>query len=104
MNAAMMNIKLQNFEASLEQLKFAKQFFNGQDNTQDKLNYRIAVSLNGLGRYKEAIEVLKPLLEMKDPLVKVEYNKAVKFLKEENAITDDQKGTLTTLHLCRLTR
>jgi hypothetical protein len=33
------------------------------------------------------------MLELKDPLVRVEYNKAIEALKKENEVTDSQKDT-----------
>ena len=50
-------------------------------------------SYNGLKQYKDAIEILKPMLNIKDPLIRVEYNKAVEALKKEAVVSDSQKDT-----------
>uniref|UniRef100_A0A7S3JH73 Tetratricopeptide repeat protein n=2 Tax=Euplotes harpa TaxID=151035 RepID=A0A7S3JH73_9SPIT len=82
MNAAMMSIKLRDYDQAINELCKAKTFFEKNDNL-DKYNYRMAVCLNSLGRHKEASEFLKDLKNSKDPQVKAEYAKAYNALKEE---------------------
>lgn len=97
MNAAMMNLKLQDYEKSYDVLKFAKQFFSPQDD-QSKLNYRLAASLNGMKRHKEALEILEPMIDStKDALVKMEYNKAITAIKEEKKVSNSQKDTYSKM-------
>lgn len=93
MNAAMMDLKLKEFQRSLDELKYAKQFFQDHDD-KSKLDYRMAACYNGLGQHKDAFDVLEPIIkDSKDPLVKVEYHKAYKALKEEKEVTKSQKDT-----------
>jgi len=92
MNAAMMNLKLKEYEACYNQLKMAKQFFEPKED-QSKLNYRMGACLNGMGRYKEAIDIFKTMVNSKDPLVKVEYNKALEAIKKDKIPTETEKDT-----------
>jgi hypothetical protein len=92
MNASMMSLKLKDFEKSVETLKYAKQFFSQSDDT-GKLDYRLAASYNGLQLYKEALEVLEGQKNSKDPLVKLEFNKAYNALKKDKKATEKEKDT-----------
>mmetsp|Transcript_28467 Transcript_28467/g.32557 ORF Transcript_28467/g.32557 Transcript_28467/m.32557 type:complete len:190 (-) Transcript_28467:48-617(-) len=92
MNAAMMGLKLKEFQQTLDILKFTKTLFT-KDEDCSKLHYRMAVCLNGMSRHKEAFEILKTIGEIKDPLVKIEYNKALTAIKEDKKISDSQKET-----------
>lgn len=93
MNAGFMSMKMREYEQGLKELSFSKQFFAPKDDFS-KLNYRIAYCLNGLERYREAKEVLDPIIrDSKDPLVKVEYQKATSALKEEKKVTQSEKET-----------
>lgn len=102
MNAAMMNLKLKEYQLAFDQLKYAKQFLqDGED--QSKIQFRLAACLNGLERYKDALDILKSMIPTKDALVKLEYNKAlgkssfysnpknIEGVKEENRVTQSQK-------------
>ena len=65
----MMWIKLQEYLQALELLELAKPYFISNDDTS-KLNYRIGTWYNALGKYKEAFEVLEPLKDEDDFLIK----------------------------------
>lgn len=95
MNSGMMMLKLENFAQCIDVLKFAKQFFNEDDTSPKllKLKYRMAASYNGIKKYKEALEILEVLKNEKDPLIKIEYNKAQAALKEEQKATESEKET-----------
>ena len=80
MNAAMMSLKLKDYQQGLEMLRYVKSFFAPTDD-MSKLNYRMAACYNGLKMWKEAFEILEPMKNSKDPQVKLEYNKAVNELK-----------------------
>jgi tetratricopeptide (TPR) repeat protein len=92
MNASMMSLKMKNYQEALEMLKYVRSFFLPTDD-MSKLNYRMGACYNGLKMYKEAIDVLEPMKYSKDPLVKIEYNKAVNELKKEMVVTEQQKST-----------
>lgn len=92
MNASMMSLKMKDYQEALEMLKYVRTFFVQSDD-MSKLNYRMGACYNGLKMYKEALDILEPMKNSKDPLVKIEYNKAVNELKKEKVVTEEQKST-----------
>lgn len=95
MNSGMMMLKLENYAQCIDVLKFAKQFFSEDDTSAKllKLKYRMAASYNGIKKHREALEILEVLKNEKDPLIKIEYNKAQAALKEEAKASESQKET-----------
>lgn len=98
MNSGMMMLKMNKYIEAIDLLKLAKEFTIQKKDIQ-KLNYRMAAAYNGLKKYNDALEILEPMIqeETKDPLVKVEYNKAKKAVLEENRLTKDQKETYSKM-------
>jgi tetratricopeptide (TPR) repeat protein len=96
MNAAMMALKLKQHEKSIDLLKFAKAFFTPKED-MIKLSYRLAANYNALERYDEALEVLKSCKDKNDPLIKLEYSKALSALKAKNKVTESEKETYSKM-------